>query len=80
MLPSPHFAQAIQNVQVGHERATMGPYYPVGRYYSTTAAFERLGCHPPSRAAPDRANEKPARERKRKTHPHTPTHRTSPHR
>ena len=45
MLPSPRFAQAIQNVKVGHERAAMGPYYPVGRYYKTTTAFERLGCH-----------------------------------
>jgi hypothetical protein len=46
MLPSPRFAQAIQNVQVSHEQATMGPYYPRGRYYATTAAFEHLGCHP----------------------------------
>ena len=45
MLPSPRFRQAIQNVHVGHERATMGAYYPLGRYYKTTAAFERLGCH-----------------------------------
>lgn len=45
MLPSAHFAPAIQNVQPGHERATMGRYYPVGRYYKTTAAFERRGCH-----------------------------------
>ncbi len=45
MLPSPHFAQAIQNVDVGHERAEMGPYYPLGRYYKTTADFEHLGCH-----------------------------------
>jgi hypothetical protein len=80
MLPSPDFAQAIQNVQVGHERAMMGPYYPVGRYYSTTAAFERLGCHPPSRATPHRAKKKPARRRKRKAHSHTRTHRTSSHR
>jgi hypothetical protein len=45
MLPSARFRQAIQNVSVGHERATMGAYYPAGRYYKTTAAFQRLGCH-----------------------------------
>jgi hypothetical protein len=47
MLPAASFRRAIQNVQVGHERQTMGPYYPIGRYYATTAAFERLGCHRP---------------------------------
>lgn len=52
MLPAASFAQAIQNVQVGHERATMGPYYPAGRYYSTTSSFERLGCHRAGAAKP----------------------------
>jgi hypothetical protein len=45
MLASPGFKQAIQNVQPGHEKSTMGAYYPTGHYYKTTAAFERLGCH-----------------------------------
>jgi hypothetical protein len=45
MLPSVRFKQAIQNAQPRHERATIGRYYPVGRYYKTTAAFERRGCH-----------------------------------
>jgi hypothetical protein len=47
MLPAASFRPAIQNVQVGHERQTMGAYYPIGRYYATTAGFERLGCHRP---------------------------------
>jgi hypothetical protein len=68
MLPAADFVQAIQNVQVGREPAMMGPYYPVGRYYSTTAAFERLGCHPPSSAKPHSAKKKPAHKRKRKAH------------
>ncbi len=73
MLPSSQFAQAIQNVQVGREQAVMGPYYPVGRYYPTTTAFERLGCHPPSTATRHRAKKKPARRRKRRAHPHART-------
>jgi hypothetical protein len=44
MLASPGFKQAIQNVQPGREKSTMRRYYPNGRYYRTTAAFERLGC------------------------------------
>jgi hypothetical protein len=44
MLPSAGFKQAIQNVAVGREKAQMGSYYPVGRYYETTADFEKLGC------------------------------------
>jgi hypothetical protein len=45
MLPSQRFRQAIQNVKPGHERAGMGAYFPVGRYYKTTRSFEKLGCH-----------------------------------
>jgi hypothetical protein len=44
MLPARGFKQAIQNVTPGSEKAMMGPYYPVGRYYQTTADFEALGC------------------------------------
>jgi hypothetical protein len=77
MLPSSQFAQAIQNVQVGQEQAVMGPYYPVGRYYSTTSAFEHLGCHPPSRTTPDRAKKKPAHRRHRRARSHARAHRTS---
>ncbi|MHB8690345.1 MAG: hypothetical protein ACYDHH_03795 [Solirubrobacteraceae bacterium] len=48
MLPADSFAQAIQRVTPGQEQATMGAYYPSGRYYQTTAQFEKLGCNPPS--------------------------------
>lgn len=44
MLPDPSFAQAIQRAEPGKEAATMGAHYPVGRYYATTADFERTGC------------------------------------
>lgn len=44
MLPSPGFAQAVQNVTPGHEKEQMGKYYPVGQYYANKAAFEKLGC------------------------------------
>lgn len=47
MLPSPDFAQAIQNAAVGTEQQTMGPYYPIGTYYATPEAFDAaVGCHP----------------------------------
>jgi hypothetical protein len=47
MLPSPDFAQAIQNAQVGTEQQTMGAYYPIGTYYATPEAFDAtVGCHP----------------------------------
>jgi hypothetical protein len=47
MLPSPNFAQAIQNAQPGTEQQTMGPYYPTGRYYPSPGEYERsVGCHP----------------------------------
>jgi hypothetical protein len=49
MVPAAGFKQAIQNVTPGNEQATMGAYYPVGRYYQTTAEFERLGCPKPTR-------------------------------
>ena len=45
MLPSPTFTQAIQNVTPGDEIKQMGAYYPEGKYYATTADFEKLGCH-----------------------------------
>jgi hypothetical protein len=45
MLPAAGFSHAIQNAQLGTEEQTMGDYYPRGRYYATTADFERLGCH-----------------------------------
>lgn len=44
MLPAPSFAQAIQRVEPGAEEAMMGDYYPRGKYYATTADFEREGC------------------------------------
>jgi hypothetical protein len=45
MLPSPSFAQAIQNAQVGTERQVLGPYYPEGTYYPNAAAFAAsYGC------------------------------------
>jgi len=44
MLPDPSFAQAIQNTEPGTEEQTMGSYYPRGKYYATTADYERLGC------------------------------------
>lgn len=51
MLPRPDFHQAIQNATPGTERATLGDYYPVGRYYSTPRDFEQqVGCHPPKTA------------------------------
>jgi len=46
MLPAPDFAGAVQRTTPGTERATMGDYYPIGRYYATVADFERTGCHP----------------------------------
>jgi hypothetical protein len=49
MLPSPDFAQAIQNAAVGSEQKTMGAYYPTGTYYSTPEAFDQaVGCHAPA--------------------------------
>jgi hypothetical protein len=44
MLPAPDFTNAIQNSKQGTELQTMGPYYPVGRYY-TVSAFEATGCN-----------------------------------
>jgi hypothetical protein len=44
MLPTPSFRYAVQNATVGTERQTLGPYYPVGSYYRTTADLEKLGC------------------------------------
>jgi hypothetical protein len=44
MLPAPSFANATQNARQGTEQQTMGPYYPVGRYYPTVSAFEQTGC------------------------------------
>ncbi|HWH46034.1 MAG TPA: hypothetical protein VNT32_15035 [Thermoleophilaceae bacterium] len=44
MLPSPSFAQAIQNVAaVGDERSVMGDYLPLG-VHMQTAEFESRGC------------------------------------
>jgi hypothetical protein len=44
MLPAPSFRDAVQNATVGTEQQTLGPYYPIGSYYHTTADFEKLGC------------------------------------
>lgn len=44
MLPAPSFRYAVQRATVGTEQKTLGPYYPVGHYYQTTADFEKLGC------------------------------------
>jgi hypothetical protein len=47
MLPSPDFAQAIQNSTYGTEQQTLGDYYPVGTYFASPKAFEQqVGCHP----------------------------------
>lgn len=47
MLPSPDFAQAVQNSSYGTEQQTMGDFYPAGSYYPTPQAFEQqVGCHP----------------------------------
>jgi hypothetical protein len=49
MLPSPGFAEAVQNAKPGAEQQTMGAYYPQGRYYQAPGDFEQqVGCHPPS--------------------------------
>ena len=47
MAANPSFAQAPQKVKTpGTESRVMGPYFPHSRY-TTTAAFEKLGCHKP---------------------------------
>jgi hypothetical protein len=58
MLPAPDFANAIQNATPGTELQTLGSYYPVGRYYTTTK-FEQLGC--PRRAKLTRPASSPPR-------------------
>ena len=47
MLPSPDFAEAIQNLELGDERAGLGEYYPVGEYLGAAADFEARGCPAP---------------------------------
>jgi hypothetical protein len=47
MLPDPTFTEAVQDAGYGdaanHFQVTgLGPYYPVGRYYTTTASFDAL--------------------------------------
>ena len=43
MLPDPSFTQAIQDVPAqGQERATLGPYYPLGYYFDHAANFDRF--------------------------------------
>jgi hypothetical protein len=44
MLPSPTFAQAIQNVSYGSEQAQMGAYYPAGRYFPNWQAVVKADC------------------------------------
>jgi hypothetical protein len=44
MLPSPSFAQAIQNVTYGSEQSQMGAYYPGGRYFPDWRAVVRADC------------------------------------
>jgi hypothetical protein len=44
MLPDPSFPASLQRATPGQEKATMGHYLPVGRYYQSAAAFDRLGC------------------------------------
>ncbi|SHH16801.1 hypothetical protein SAMN04488068_2792 [Hydrocarboniphaga daqingensis] len=49
MLPSPGFAQAVQNTRTpGDEAAVLGDYLP-GAVYTDTAGFEQRGCSKPSR-------------------------------
>jgi hypothetical protein len=45
MLPAAGFANAIQNATQGTEVQTLGPYYPLARYYPSVSAFEATGCH-----------------------------------
>jgi hypothetical protein len=64
MLPSPGFAQAIQNAQPGTEHKTMGAYYPSSRYYATPAAFQHaFGCHSPSAAKHQTERHRPTKKR-----------------
>jgi hypothetical protein len=44
MLPSASFAQAIENVSYGSEKAEMGAYYPAGRYFPGWRAVARAYC------------------------------------
>ncbi len=47
MAPNPSWAAAPQKVKTpGTEAKVMGPYFPRSRY-TTTAAFEKQGCHKP---------------------------------
>ena len=48
MLPAPDFANAIQNATQGTESQTMGPYYPMGRYFAHVSEFEHTGCNTPT--------------------------------
>ena len=43
MLPAPTFKQAIQDVTAqGRERATLGPYYPLGYYFDHATDFDKF--------------------------------------
>ncbi|MGP0047469.1 MAG: hypothetical protein ACLPZR_01290 [Solirubrobacteraceae bacterium] len=43
LLPDPSFTHAIQNAAPWDVQSVLGPYYPQGAY-TTTAAFQQLGC------------------------------------
>ena len=42
MLPDPGFAQAIQRISYGDDRAGMGDYYPASRYLASASEFSRF--------------------------------------
>jgi hypothetical protein len=44
MLPDPGFAEAIQRVSRGQERAQMGAYYPTGHYYADWHSAAKAVC------------------------------------
>lgn len=44
ILPAPTFAHAIHTAEPGTEEATLGGFYPRGRYYDSVGDFEALGC------------------------------------
>lgn len=47
MLPADGFTASVQGATVDRERATMGDYLPVSRYYADGRAYDSAaGCHP----------------------------------
>lgn len=51
ILPSPDFTNSTSDIKdIGDEQRALGPYYPSGTYYATSADAEKLGCNPPQAA------------------------------